>query len=120
MKICSYSDNMRDHTPGLIEGDMIYPLGDALASAGAARAGASMAEVIDALANHPSAGAALAVARKSKAVPLAAAKLCHPINNPPAIWAAARTMCSSWARVMPTPACAPAPRARCASVRARR
>ena len=51
MKICCYDDG----SPGLIENDSIYPLGDALATAGATRVGATMAEVIDALANHPSA-----------------------------------------------------------------
>jgi 2-keto-4-pentenoate hydratase/2-oxohepta-3-ene-1,7-dioic acid hydratase in catechol pathway len=85
MKICSYDGG----APGLIEGDAIHPLGDALASAGAARAGATMAEVIDALANHPAAGTALAAARKGKALPLASAKLRMPVDNPPAIWAAA-------------------------------
>jgi 2-keto-4-pentenoate hydratase/2-oxohepta-3-ene-1,7-dioic acid hydratase in catechol pathway len=85
MKICCYNDG----APGLIEGGSIYPLRDALASAGAARAGATMAEVIDALANHPSAAAALATARKGKAIALASARLLAPVDNPPAIWAAA-------------------------------
>src|SRR5689334_724810 len=85
MKICCYNDN----SPGLIEGDSIFPLREALASAGAVRAGASMTEVVDALANHPAAGTALAAARKGKAVPLASAKLRAPVDNPPAIWAAA-------------------------------
>ena len=85
MKICCYNDG----APGLIEGDAIYPLGDALASAGAARAGATMAEVIDALANRSAAAAALGAARKGKAVSLGSAKLRAPLDNPPAIWAAA-------------------------------
>ena len=85
MKICQYNDGL----PGLIEGSSIYPLRDALASSGATRAGASMAEVVDALANHPSAAAALATARKGKAVALASARLLAPVDNPPAIWAAA-------------------------------
>jgi 2-keto-4-pentenoate hydratase/2-oxohepta-3-ene-1,7-dioic acid hydratase in catechol pathway len=85
MKICCYSDGL----PGLIEGESIYPLRDALASAGAARAGATMAEVVDALANHPAAGTALAAARKSKAIALASARLLAPVDHPPAIWAAA-------------------------------
>jgi len=85
MKICSYNDG----TPGLLEGGSIYPLRDALASAGATRASASMAEVVDALANHPSAAAALATARKGKAIALASARLLAPVDNPPAIWAAA-------------------------------
>ena len=85
MKICSYNDG----TPGLLEGGSIYPLRDALASAGATRASASMAEVVDALANHSSAAAALATARKGKAIALASARLLAPVDNPPAIWAAA-------------------------------
>jgi len=85
MKICRYNDG----TPGLIEGGAIYPIGDALAGAGAVRAGATMAEVIDALANHSAAQAGLASARKGKAVALESARLLHPIDNPPAIWAAA-------------------------------
>jgi 2-keto-4-pentenoate hydratase/2-oxohepta-3-ene-1,7-dioic acid hydratase in catechol pathway len=85
MKICCHDDG----APGLIEGNSIYPLRDALASTGAARAGATMAEVIDALASHPAAGAALAAARKGRPVALAAARLLPPVDNPPAIWAAA-------------------------------
>jgi 2-keto-4-pentenoate hydratase/2-oxohepta-3-ene-1,7-dioic acid hydratase in catechol pathway len=85
MKICCYNGG----APGLIESGSIYPLRDALTTAGAARAGASMAEVVDALANHPAAGAALAAARKGKAVALPSARLLAPIDNPPAIWAAA-------------------------------
>src|ERR1700752_1442134 len=85
MKICCYNDG----SPGLIEGGSIYPLREALAAAGAARAGATMAEVLDALANHSSAAAALASARKGKPVALASARLLAPVDNPPAIWAAA-------------------------------
>src|SRR6185503_4827480 len=85
MKICCY-----DHgSPGLIENDSIYPLGDALATAGATRAGATMAAVVDALANHPSAAAAVASARRGKPLALASARLSAPVENPPAIWAAA-------------------------------
>jgi 2-keto-4-pentenoate hydratase/2-oxohepta-3-ene-1,7-dioic acid hydratase in catechol pathway len=85
MKICCFDDGL----PGLVEGDSVYPLRDALASAGAARPGATMAEVVDALANHPAATAGLAAARKGKAVALASARLLAPLDNPPAIWAAA-------------------------------
>jgi 2-keto-4-pentenoate hydratase/2-oxohepta-3-ene-1,7-dioic acid hydratase in catechol pathway len=85
MKIC----RCHDGAPGLIDGNSIYPLGNALASAGATRAGASMAEVVDALANHPAAGKAIAAARQGKSVALPSAKLLAPIDNPPAIWAAA-------------------------------
>ena len=85
MKICCYGDG----APGLIEGDSVYPLREALASAGAIRPGAGMAEVVDALANHASAGKAIAAARQGKPVRLSSAKLLAPIDNPPAIWAAA-------------------------------
>ena len=54
---------MRD----LVDGDSIYPLGDALAATGAARPGASMAEIIDALANKPSAAEGLKAARAGQA-----------------------------------------------------
>jgi 2-keto-4-pentenoate hydratase/2-oxohepta-3-ene-1,7-dioic acid hydratase in catechol pathway len=85
MKICRYNQGL----PGLIEGDVIYPLADALASTGAARAGASMAEAVDALANNPAARDAIALARQETPVPLASARLLAPIDNPPAIWAGA-------------------------------
>jgi 2-keto-4-pentenoate hydratase/2-oxohepta-3-ene-1,7-dioic acid hydratase in catechol pathway len=85
MKICCCDDGLA----GLIEGDAIHPLGNALAAAGAARVGATMAEVVDALANHPSADAALDAARRESPVALSSARLRAPIDNPPAIWAAA-------------------------------
>ncbi|MDR5855245.1 fumarylacetoacetate hydrolase family protein [Caballeronia sp. LZ062] len=85
MKICRYNEGL----PGLIEGENIYPLADALVTAGATRVNATMTEVVDALANHPSARDAIAAARRAHAVPLAQAKLLAPIDNPPAIWAGA-------------------------------
>ena len=85
MKICCYDEGR----PGLIERDLIYPLRDALVEVGAARSGATMAEVVDALANHPAAGAALESARCGKPIALASARLRAPVDNPPAIWAAA-------------------------------
>ena len=74
MKICRYDNG----EAGLIEGDSIYPLGNALAATAVVREGAGMAEIIDALANQPGAASGLA-----------AAKLRAPIINPPTIWAAA-------------------------------
>jgi len=85
MKLCRYDDG----TPGLIEGQSIYAIGDALAATGAVRAGATMPEIIDALSSKPAAQAGLAAARKGKAVALASARLLYPVDNPPAIWAAA-------------------------------
>ena len=66
MKLCRYDDG----AAGLIDGDAIYPLGAALAATGAVRAGATMTEIIDALANNPAAAAGLAAARKEKSVAL--------------------------------------------------
>ena len=85
MKICRYDNG----EAGLIEGDSIYPLGNALAATGVVREGASMAEMVDALANQSGAAAGLAAARSGKPLALAAAKLRAPIINPSAIWAAA-------------------------------
>lgn len=85
MKICRYNEGLA----GLIEGEAVYPLADALTTVGAVRAGASMGEVIEALANHPAAQDALAVARRGEAVPLSSVRLLAPIDNPPAIWAGA-------------------------------
>jgi len=85
MKLCRYNDG----TPGLIDGESIYPIGDALAGTGTVRAGATMPEIIEALASKPAAQAGLASARKGKPVALASAQLLHPVDNPPAIWAAA-------------------------------
>ena len=85
MKICRYNDG----SPGLIEGDAIHALGDPLSAVLATRPNASMAEVVDALANHPFAASALTTARRSEPLALASARLLAPIDNPPAIWAAA-------------------------------
>jgi 2-keto-4-pentenoate hydratase/2-oxohepta-3-ene-1,7-dioic acid hydratase in catechol pathway len=85
MKICRFDAG----DAGIIDGTSIYPLGDALAATGATRTGASMAEIVDALANRPAAAAGLTAARAGKALALASAKLRAPIVNPPAIWAAA-------------------------------
>ncbi|NKJ49299.1 hypothetical protein CIC12_21710 [Burkholderia sp. SG-MS1] len=85
MKICRYNDGQA----GLIEGDVVYPLGEALAIAGVTRKGASMTEVIDALANDPEAEGAIGLAHQRQAVPLSSVKLLAPTDNPPAIWAAA-------------------------------
>ena len=85
MKLCRYDDG----AAGLIDGNAIYPLGAALAATGAVRAGATMTEIIDALANNPATAAGLAAARKEKSVALSSARLQAPTINPPAIWAAA-------------------------------
>src|SRR6185503_11545271 len=85
MKICRFDAG----DAGLVDGDSIYPLGDALAVTGLTRPGATMTEIIEALANKPSAGEGLKAARSGKPLALASAKLRAPTVNPPAIWAAA-------------------------------
>jgi len=85
MRLCRYDEG----AAGLIDGETVYPIGDALAATGAVRADATMAEIIDALANNPAAGAGLEAARRGTGLSLAGVKLRAPIVNPPAIWAAA-------------------------------
>jgi len=85
MKLCRYNDG----AAGLIDGDSIFPIGDALAATGAVRAGATMTEIVDALVSQPGATAVLAAARNGKGIALSSARLLAPTINPPAIWAAA-------------------------------
>ena len=84
MKICHYNANQA----GIIEGDQVYPLGDALRKAAILRERYTMLEVIEALIDNP---AAVQIARDARGtgapVPLAAVKLLAPITNPPSIWA---------------------------------
>lgn len=86
MKICHYNH----HQAGLIEGDQVYPLGDALKKAGILRERYTMVEVIEALISEQ---AAMQIARDAHStgtpVPLAGVKLLPPVTNPPSIWAAA-------------------------------
>ena len=84
MKLCRYNEG----AIGLVEGDAIYPLGEALSAEGLARAGASMTEVVDAL-SRSGMDAVAARARKGRSIALSSAKLLTPIDNPPDIWAAA-------------------------------
>ncbi len=85
MKICRYNEGL----PGLIEGDLIYPLAGAASGHTGAPPNGSMSELVGALANDQFAQAAIAAARSGKGIPLASAKLLAPIDSPPAIWAAA-------------------------------
>ncbi|MGH7824701.1 MAG: fumarylacetoacetate hydrolase family protein [Candidatus Binatia bacterium] len=86
MKICNYNNNQA----GVVIGDKVYPIGDALIKAGYARNGYSMLEIIDALANNP---AAMQIARDAAqgagGVALSSVRLLAPITNPGSLWAAA-------------------------------
>ena len=86
MKICHYNANQA----GIIEGDQVYPLGDALKKVAILRERYTMVEVVEALIENP---AAMAIARDARdtgaPLALASVKLLAPITNPPSIWAAA-------------------------------
>jgi 2-keto-4-pentenoate hydratase/2-oxohepta-3-ene-1,7-dioic acid hydratase in catechol pathway len=86
MKICHYND----HQAGVVVGDKVYNVGEALVKAGLVRNGYTMLEIVDALANNPQ---ALQIARDASqsadAVPLGSVKLLAPITNPGSLWAAA-------------------------------
>ena len=86
MKICHYNSKQA----GVVDSDKVYPIGDALVKAGHVRSGYTMLEVIDALANQPTAMQCAREALKSGSpVPLSAVKLLAPIYNPGSLWAAA-------------------------------
>ena len=51
MKICHYNNNQA----GVVVGDQVFNIGDALIKAGLARQGYTMLEIIDTLANNPKA-----------------------------------------------------------------
>ena len=86
MKICHYNSN----EAGVVAGDKVYPIGDALVKAGHVRERYTMLGVLTALANEP---AAMDIARNAvktaSPVPLASVKLLAPILNPGSLWAAA-------------------------------
>jgi 2-keto-4-pentenoate hydratase/2-oxohepta-3-ene-1,7-dioic acid hydratase in catechol pathway len=86
MKLCHYNNNQA----GVVAGDQVYPVGEALVRAGHLRSGYTMLDVVSALAGNP---AAMSLARgHEKAgtpLPLASVKLLAPILNPPSIWCAA-------------------------------
>ncbi len=86
MKICHYNSNQA----GVVEGDKVYPIGEALIKGGHVRDRYTMLEVINALANEPAAMQCVRDALKTAApLPLASIKLLAPILNPPSLWAAA-------------------------------
>jgi 2-keto-4-pentenoate hydratase/2-oxohepta-3-ene-1,7-dioic acid hydratase in catechol pathway len=86
MKICHYNSNQA----GVVDGDKVYPIGEALVKAGHVRNGYTMQEVIEALANQPAAmQCARDAAESGSPVPLASVKLLAPILNPGSLWAAA-------------------------------
>jgi 2-keto-4-pentenoate hydratase/2-oxohepta-3-ene-1,7-dioic acid hydratase in catechol pathway len=86
MKICHYNNNQA----GVVEGDQVFDIGDALIQAGLARQGYTMLEIIDALANNSKAmDLARDAAKSGASMPLGSVKLLAPIQNPGSLWAAA-------------------------------
>jgi 2-keto-4-pentenoate hydratase/2-oxohepta-3-ene-1,7-dioic acid hydratase in catechol pathway len=86
MQICHYNSNQA----GVVAGDKVFDIGDALIKAGLARQGYTMLEIIDALANYPQAmQCAREAAQGPGAVALSSVKLLAPITNPGSLWAAA-------------------------------
>jgi 2-keto-4-pentenoate hydratase/2-oxohepta-3-ene-1,7-dioic acid hydratase in catechol pathway len=86
MKICHYNSNQA----GVVDGDRVYPIGEALVKAGHVRDRYTMLGVINALANEPAAMHCVRDAMKAASpVPLASVKLLAPILNPGSLWAAA-------------------------------
>ena len=67
MKICHYNNNQA----GVVVGNKVINIGEALIKAGLARQGYTMLEIIDALANNP---AAMQIARDAESS--AAGKIC--------------------------------------------
>ena len=86
MKICHYDRNQ----VGIVEGEKVFPIGQALVKAKHLKSGYTMLDVVEALANKPGAmkGVRDAV-RVGSPVALASVKLLAPILNPPSFWAAA-------------------------------
>jgi 2-keto-4-pentenoate hydratase/2-oxohepta-3-ene-1,7-dioic acid hydratase in catechol pathway len=86
MKICHYNNSQA----GVVIGDQVFNIGDALIKAGLARHGYTMLEIIDVLANDPQAiDIVKDASRNTTPMPLNSVKLLAPIQNPGSLWAAA-------------------------------
>jgi 2-keto-4-pentenoate hydratase/2-oxohepta-3-ene-1,7-dioic acid hydratase in catechol pathway len=85
MKLCRYNDG----STGLIEADRVYPLDSVLAAMGAVKLGAPIHTQIQSLSDPSVESAARTQALKGASLALSEVKLLVPVDNPPAIWAAA-------------------------------
>ena len=86
MKLCLYDSN----EVGAVVGDQVYPVGDALVKASHITRDYTMVDIIDKLTATPTAMDCVRdCITTGKSLPLSKVKLLAPINNPPAIWAAA-------------------------------
>ena len=91
MKICNYSQNgSTQDRAGVVEGDKVYPLGEALVKAGLLREGYTMVDVVNVLANNPAADKLMRdPSKQGTPVPLSSVKLMAPVPVPPVLWCAA-------------------------------
>jgi 2-keto-4-pentenoate hydratase/2-oxohepta-3-ene-1,7-dioic acid hydratase in catechol pathway len=86
MKVCLYDANR----PGVVAGDRVYPIGDALIKNGFLRAGDGMVQIIQRLTAEPDAVQCVQDQIKSgSSLPLASVRLRVPVPDPPSLWAAA-------------------------------
>lgn len=86
MKICHFDGNQA----GVVVGDQVHPVGEALVKAGHVRAGYTMREIVEALGNQSAAMACARDAAQTAApVALASVRLLASILDPPSLWAAA-------------------------------
>jgi 2-keto-4-pentenoate hydratase/2-oxohepta-3-ene-1,7-dioic acid hydratase in catechol pathway len=86
MKICLYKSN----EAGVVVGDLVYPIGNALTRAGYLKTDYTMVDVIEKLAALPAAMQCVRdCVQSGNPLPLNTIKLLAPIHNPPSIWAAA-------------------------------
>jgi 2-keto-4-pentenoate hydratase/2-oxohepta-3-ene-1,7-dioic acid hydratase in catechol pathway len=86
MRVCHYNNNQA----GVVIGDKVFNIGEALIKAGLARNGYSMLEIIDVLANDSRAmEIARNAAHRADGLALSSVKLLAPITNPGSLWAAA-------------------------------
>ena len=97
MKLCRYNDG----STGLIEADRVYPLDSVLAAMGAVKVGAPIHTQIQALSDPSVASAARTQALKGASLALSDVKLLVPVDNPPAIWAAASNYRAHQAEMIP-------------------
>lgn len=82
MRLCHYDDGRA----GVVEGEKVYPIGDALVARGVLRPRYTMLEVVEALVADPALGSAYA---HGTPLALGEVRLRAPIENPGSIWAAA-------------------------------
>lgn len=86
MKVCLYDS----HLAGVVDGDQVYPVGEALVSAGHLKPDYTMVQVIEALVGNPEASACVEdCLNTGRSKPLSSVKLRAPIYNPTSLWAAA-------------------------------